>query len=111
MGAKMAVIASGEIPPKAGKPTVTFMSYYVYILKSCSADRYYIGHSSDYNKRLIEHNSKRVKSTKTFVPWEIVYKEEYENKSEAFNREMQIKSYKSGEAFKRLIIISARRDG
>ena len=79
------------------------MSYFVYILKSRDVDRYYIGHSADYVKRLAEHNRRKVKSTKAFVPWNIIYLERLESKSAAFNREMQIKSYKSGEAFKHLI--------
>jgi len=86
------------------------LSYKVYILKSPSFNRYYIGHSADVIKRLFKHNSRKVKSTKAFVPWEIVYTEFFESKSEAFEREMQIKRYKSGEAFKKLIS-SARRDG
>ncbi|MEW6652758.1 MAG: hypothetical protein AB1394_04720 [Bacteroidota bacterium] len=53
---------------------------------------------------------KKVKSTKAYVPWKIVYLEHFESKSEAFKREMQIKRYKSGNAFKKLIC-SARRDG
>ncbi|MFC2082306.1 GIY-YIG nuclease family protein [Bacteroidota bacterium] len=77
--------------------------YYVYILKSMSHDRFYIGHTKNIEKRLSDHNRGKVKSTKPFVPWEIVYTEEFKSKSEAFKREMQIKSYKSGEAFQHLV--------
>ncbi|MFA7420819.1 MAG: GIY-YIG nuclease family protein [Melioribacteraceae bacterium] len=87
-----------------------YMSFTVYILKSLSRERYYVGHSADTVKRMSEHNSGKVKSTKAFVPWKIVYTENFESKSEAFKREMQIKRYKSGDAFKKLIS-SARRDG
>jgi len=86
------------------------LNYVVYILKSLSFNRYYVGHSADAQKRLTEHNYGKVKSTKAFVPWEIVYTEFFESKSEAFKREMQIKSFKHGEAFKKLIC-SLRRDG
>jgi putative endonuclease len=75
----------------------------VYILKSLRTVRYYIGHSAKVEDRLTQHNSGLVKSTKAYIPWEIIYKEEYETKSEAFRREMQIKSYKHGEAYKKLI--------
>ncbi len=78
-------------------------SYYVYILKSCSKDRFYIGHTANLEKRLSQHNSGKVKSTKAFVPWEIVYFEKFSSKSDAFRREMKIKSFKSGDAFKRLL--------
>ncbi len=79
--------------------------FYVYILKNNTniRCRYYIGHTKDIEKRVKEHNSKRVRSTKAFVPWKLVYTEIYNTKSEAFKREQQIKSYKSGEAFKKLI--------
>ena len=77
--------------------------FFVYILRSKKSERYYTGHTSNIDKRLKEHNSGKVRSTKAYVPWEIIYSEKYESKSEAFQREMQIKKYKSGEAFKKLI--------
>ncbi|MGB5849736.1 MAG: GIY-YIG nuclease family protein [Ignavibacteriaceae bacterium] len=78
--------------------------FYFYILKSNTniKCRYYIGHTKDIEKRVKEHNSKPVRSTKAFIPWKAVYTETFNSKSEAFKREQQIKSYKSGEAFKKL---------
>ena len=81
-----------------------FMIYFVYILKSIKTQRYYVGHTKDVNLRLIQHNAGKVRSTKSFVPWELIYMEELENKSEAYKREMQIKSYKGGVAFKKLLL-------
>ena len=77
--------------------------YTVYILKSRFNERYYIGHTADLEKRLKEHNSGRTKSTKAFIPYEIVYTKDYETKSEAFLREREIKSFKSGLKFKMLM--------
>ena len=77
--------------------------YTVYILKSLKHNRYYIGHSVNIEKRLFEHNLGKVRSTKAYRPWEIIYLEKKLNKKEAYAREMQIKSYKHGEAFKKLI--------
>ena len=77
--------------------------YYVYILKSLKNKRYYIGHTGDLQRRLTEHNSGKTKSTKGYVPWIIVYTEIYKTKSEAYKREKEIKSYKSGIKFKKLI--------
>ena len=82
---------------------IIVLMYFVYILKSRNFDRYYTGHSADINKRIAEHNRGKVKATKAYVPWEIVYSEIFNTKSEAFNREMQIKKYKSGEAFHKLL--------
>ena len=78
-------------------------NYSVYILKSVYYSRYYIGHSKNIYKRLTEHNSGKVKSSKAYIPWEIVYIEKFDTKSEAYRRELQIKSYKSGKAFKELL--------
>lgn len=78
-------------------------NFKVYILKSLNYNRYYIGHSADAEKRLSEHNAGRVRSTKAYKPWKIVYFEVKSNKKEAYKREMQIKSYKHGEAFEKLI--------
>jgi putative endonuclease len=77
--------------------------FYVYILRSKTYNRYYTGFTSNCEKRLEEHNSGKVRATKHFIPWEIVHTEEYENKSDAVAREKQIKSYRSSEAFKKLI--------
>ena len=77
--------------------------YCVYILKSLKSKRYYIGHTGNLQRRLTEHNSGKTKSTKGYVPWIIVHTEIYKTKSEAYKREKEIKSYKSGIKFKKLI--------
>ena len=77
--------------------------YFVYILKSLTVLRYYIGSSENVARRLSDHNSGKVKSTKAYQPWEVVYLEKFNIKSDALKREKQIKSYKSGNAFKKLL--------
>jgi putative endonuclease len=78
-------------------------AFYVYIIKSLSAKKFYIGHSANPFNRLIDHNSGKVKFTKRFIPWEIVHLESFDSKSDAYKRELKIKSYKGGNAFKKLI--------
>ena len=78
--------------------------YYIYIIRSYSNGRYYIGHSKNLQRRLTQHNAGNVRSTKPYIPWEIVYTEPYTTKQEAYRREMQIKSYKGGRAFKELLL-------
>ena len=68
-------------------------------MKSINHNRYYTGCTKSLSKRLKLHNDKKVRSTKAFAPWEVVYKERFEIKSEAFKREKEIKSYKGGNAF------------
>ena len=75
----------------------------VYILQSEKNKRYYIGHTHDLDNRLHRHNNSQTRSTKNGIPWEVVYTEDYPTKSEAYRREFEIKSYKSGILFKKLL--------
>lgn len=75
-----------------------------YILKSLIKEYYYVGYSENVQKRLIEHNAKLNKSTKPYAPFKLVHSEEFGTRSEAFEREQQIKRYNHGEAFKKLLV-------
>ena len=55
----------------------------VYVLYSDSIGCRYIGHTSDLEKRIKEHNAGRVKSTKAGVPWCIIAYKKYTLRSEA----------------------------
>ena len=77
--------------------------HYVYIIRSVKDGKYYIGETSDIITRLNYHNSGKQRSTKSRIPFELVLSEEYMTREEALRREKQIKSWKGGEAFKRLI--------
>lgn len=77
--------------------------YFVYILRSLKTGRYYIGFTDDLVRRLKEHNGGKTKSLVKHIPLEIIYQECYLSREEARRRELQIKSYKSGEAFKRIL--------
>jgi len=77
--------------------------YYVYILKSLKDGRYYVGSKSDLNSRIEYHNSGKQRSTKSRIPFILAYSEEFEEKAIGLKREKQIKSYKGGIAFKKMI--------
>ena len=79
------------------------MHYLVYILQSVAEGRYYIGSCEDVDGRLARHNAGQVRATKYGVPWRVIYQEGFETRQDAYRREMQIKRYKGGEAFKRLV--------
>ena len=65
--------------------------HYAYIVK-CSDGTYYTGYTNDLEKRLLAHNAgKGAKYTRNRLPVEMVYYEEYEEKSEAMKREYAIK--------------------
>ena len=75
----------------------------VYVLSSIKFKKYYIGHTKDFDKRIARHNSGLVKSTKAYRPWKLVYSEQHLTKNDAYRRELEIKLYKGGNAFKKLI--------
>ena len=77
--------------------------HHVYILKSAIAKRHYIGVTSNIAQRLENHNRGSTRSTKPFRPWVLVYSEAFGSRGEALRREREIKSYKGGDAFRRLI--------
>jgi len=67
------------------------MNYYVYILKSCSCKKFYIGCTSNLEKRITEHNSGGTKSTRPYRPWKLVHSENFSDKHEAYKREWYLK--------------------
>ena len=64
--------------------------YYTYILKCDDGTKYY-GHTNSLSNRLKEHQKGRIHSTKKKQP-ELVYYEEFDSRSDAFKREMQLKN-------------------
>ncbi len=75
----------------------------VYVLRNEKTGRHYIGCTHDLDRRLIEHNRGQTKSTRQQGPWNLLYMEEYKTLTDAQRRERLIKSYKGGNAFKRLL--------
>jgi putative endonuclease len=75
------------------------MPYFVYILQSESSAQYYIGHTNNLTRRISQHNdtdyhgSKHTKRSKG--PWICVYTESFGTRSEAMQREKEIKAKKS----------------
>jgi putative endonuclease len=68
---------------------------WVYFLYSKKINKYYVGACTDLDRRLNEHNLGHSKFTSTGKPWELVYKEEWEDLVLAKQREMKIKKMKS----------------
>ena len=67
------------------------MDYCVYILYSSKRERYYVGHTQDFESRLVRHNMGLVKSTKGGKPWIKVRIIHAESRSEAMRLEKKIK--------------------
>ena len=73
------------------------MRYYVYILYSMSADKYYVGSTSNVERRLYQHNNSTAnKFTGKYRPWELMFFCEVgESKTIALQIESHTKKQKS----------------
>jgi putative endonuclease len=80
--------------------------YFIYILSNKINSQLYKGVTKDLEKRLKEHNQGKHKYTSEFMPWEIVYYEEYESFSEARERELYFKSGSGREFLKKILFNS-----
>ena len=68
------------------------MYYYVYLLLSEKDDNFYVGFTDNIKKRVLDHNSGKVKSTRNRRPFKLVYWEGCLNKKDALRREKYLKS-------------------
>ena len=66
--------------------------YYVYVLQSEKDGCFYVGYTSELQKRLKLHNDGRVESTKDRKPLKLIYFEACTNQKDALHREMYLKS-------------------
>ena len=70
----------------------------VYVLFSPNFNKIYIGYTSNLLQRLLSHNELAKKGwTIRFRPWTVIHTEEFATKTEAMNREKQLKSAKGRE--------------
>jgi putative endonuclease len=70
-------------------------TYTFYILFSEIKNSYYIGHTKDIVERLRKHNSNHKGFTGKTGDWKIFYQETFDDKSLAYAREREVKSWKS----------------
>jgi putative endonuclease len=66
--------------------------FYIYILRSNTLQRHYVGSTENVEKRLQEHNSGKSLTTRAGVPWELIHTECFGTRSEAMLRERKIKA-------------------
>ncbi len=66
--------------------------YYTYVLISLKDKHLYTGSTNDLRKRLMEHNSGKVFSTKYRCPFELIYYEACLNAQDARSREKYLKT-------------------
>ena len=70
--------------------------YYVYVLRSQTTGRRYVGQTDDVDRRLREHNTP-THNAKKFTsrqagPWKLIHQESYPTRTEAMRREKWLKS-------------------
>jgi len=66
--------------------------HYVYVLKSQKDGKFYVGYTKNIQKRLEEHNSGQVRSTKERRPMKLIYWEGCINQQDATRREKYLKT-------------------
>jgi putative endonuclease len=69
--------------------------YFVYILYSKQFDRYYIGQTNDTLQRINLHNSAKVPSTASYIPWEPIGYIEKEKPVSGYDSGKETKKSKS----------------
>jgi putative endonuclease len=99
---------AGSTPTKKVKGSLIsepfFMPFSFYILHSSTLNRYYVGHTGDdLQERLRRHNSNHKGFTGKIGDWVIVYIETYPAKTAAYQREREIKGWKSRKKIELLI--------
>lgn len=85
--------------------------FYCYILLSSKSHIFYFGSTNDLKNRLKLHNSGEVKSTKSHLPWKLVWYGAFTTEKEARDFEQYFKNG-SGKAFayKRLVSEALKKD-
>lgn len=65
--------------------------FFVYVIQSKKDNQLYIGYTPDLRKRFKKHNLGLVRSTKSRIPFKLVYYEAYASKQDAVKREHNLK--------------------
>jgi putative endonuclease len=75
----------------------------VYILKSLSTGKYYVGSTIDLDKRLHKHHAGYVKATRLLRPLELVFHQSFHNARQARQIEYKLKKFKSKTVIDRVV--------
>ena len=88
-------------PEAVGRKKINM--FFTYVLRSIKDNKYYIGHSSDVAKRLAEHNSGKVFSTRRRAPFELLHQQGFSTRNEARWRERKWKTGWGHEQLQKLL--------
>ena len=70
--------------------------HYVYLLQSQNNKELYIGCTSNLKQRIVMHNQGKSYHTKKYIPWRLIYFEDYISKNDAYGREKSLKLHAQG---------------
>jgi len=76
--------------------------YFVYAIRSEVRNYIYVGMTSNLDKRINAHNNGYERTTKPYRPFRLIYKEKFENRREAREREKYFKTGKGKEFLRKL---------
>lgn len=79
------------------------MPFYAYVIKSVNHDYYYKGHCENLESRLSQHNTGMTASIKAYLPFKLVYSEQFETREDAIKREKYFKSAAGRRFLKRIL--------
>ena len=79
------------------------MSYLVKLTTPWNFDFFYKGHCENPEERLIQHNSGMIESIRPYIPFELIYKEEFETREDSIAREKYCKSSAGRRFLKKMI--------
>lgn len=65
----------------------------MYVMRSLKTGQCYMGYTTDFERRLCEHNNGGSKATKNRGPYELIYYEAYSHRDDALVRETSLKRY------------------
>ena len=77
--------------------------FFVYVLQSIPTGRFYIGQTDRLISRFDQHMAGKVRSTKAYRPWRMLYIETYSTRAEAIKREHELKRKKSALSIMRVV--------
>ena len=79
------------------------LPYSVYVLISLKDQKFYIGYSTNFDKRFEDHTNGQVISTQKRRPLELIYIEYHKNKYDALRRERYFKTTKGRKALRLMV--------
>jgi putative endonuclease len=76
--------------------------FHVYVLRSGTTGRRYVGSCENVDERVRRHNAGHSKSTRHGIPWNLIHRESFLTRAEAAKKEHYYKSGRGRDELERL---------